>query len=125
MALWNDGRVMRLVGFPDGLGLGPDGAEAWLVRLRADPRRRHFVIATEGIGFCGELYYAIDPSGRRAGLDIKLRYEAQGRGIATEALSAFIAQVFADEPAVDVLWTEPAPENEAARRLYAREIRRS
>lgn len=118
MSLWNDGRVTGWVGFPDGVGYDPDRMAAWWERLRADPTRHHFVIEVVGIGFCGEAYYAVD--GTRAGLDIKLRPEAQGQGIAATALRALVARIFSTEPAVEALWAEPARENVAARRLYAR-----
>jgi RimJ/RimL family protein N-acetyltransferase len=117
--LWNDGRVMRWVGFPDGLGYHTAAMSRWFDRLRADGGRHHFVIDHRALGFCGEVYYAID-SWRRAGLDIKLRPEAQGRGIAADALRALIAHVFRAAPDVDEVWTEPSAGNEAARRLYAR-----
>ncbi len=117
-ALWNDGRVMQWVGFPDGLGYDAADVRRWYERLRADPRRHHFVIEHPELGFCGEVYYATDAA-RRASLDIKLRPAAQGRGIAAAALRALIAHVFRVEPDVDEVWTEPSPTNGAARRLYA------
>jgi RimJ/RimL family protein N-acetyltransferase/uncharacterized damage-inducible protein DinB len=118
IALWNDGRVMHWVGFPDGLGYDQDKAVRWLDRLNADPRRRHFIARSADIGFCGELYFAVDPDHRRAGLDIKLRPEAQGGGRAFAALSGLIGHVFEHEPEVDAVWTEPSPTNLAARTLY-------
>jgi RimJ/RimL family protein N-acetyltransferase len=118
-ALWNDGRVMRWVEYPDGLGIDRAGAEAWLEQLRADPDRRHFVLETEA-GFAGELYYRVERDARRASLDIKLRPEAQGRGIASAGLRALCELAFAAEPDVDVLWVEPSGENLRARHLYDR-----
>jgi RimJ/RimL family protein N-acetyltransferase len=118
MALWNDGRVMNWVGFPDGLGYTESSIARWLERLQADPRRHHFVITSSSLGFCGEAYYAVDALRGRAGLDIKLRPEAQGGGRATAALRALVRTVFEAEPAVDAVWTEPAENNLAARTLY-------
>jgi RimJ/RimL family protein N-acetyltransferase len=120
LALWNDGRVMRWVGFPEGLGYDSAGVARWFERLQADPRRHHFVLLSRALGFCGELYYAVDAEHRRAGLDIKLRPEAQGGGRGTAGLSALIRQVFASEPQVDAVWTEPGDDNEAASALYTR-----
>jgi RimJ/RimL family protein N-acetyltransferase len=120
MSLWNDGRVMGWVGFPDGLGYDMDRMNEWWDRQCADASRRHFAIEADGIGFCGETFFSVDEARRRAGLDIKLRPEAQGRGIATRALGMLIERAFAKEPAVDAVWTEPSPENCAARRLYER-----
>ena len=118
--LWNDGRVMRWVGFPDGLGCGEDDLRAWFDRLRSSCDEHHFVIRDTDLGFCGELFYRVDGEHRRAELDIKLLPEAQGRGIATVGLSWLIERVFDEEPGLDAVWTEPTPENHASRALYTR-----
>lgn len=118
--LWNDGRVMRWVCYPDGLGITMQGAIDWLAWLRRDEHRHHYVVIAVGTGFCGEAYYRTDFARRRAELDIKLRPEAQGKGVATRALSALIDLVFVTEPDIDAVWTEPWPENERAQTLYAR-----
>jgi hypothetical protein len=81
MTLWNDGRVMKWVGFPEGLGYDLDKLMNWYSQLQANPNRHHFVVHEEGTGFCGELYYAADKEHKRAGLDIKLIPETQGRRI--------------------------------------------
>jgi len=109
---------MRWVGFPDGLGWTGEGMADWLHAVDGDPNRHHFVIEDAELGFCGEAYYLVEPARRRAMLDIKLRPEAQGRGIASRALSSLIETVFDREPSVDAVWTEPARRNRRARRLY-------
>jgi RimJ/RimL family protein N-acetyltransferase len=118
--LWNDGRVMRWVGFPHGLGIDADGLRRWYDELRADENRRHFVIRDRDGEFCGELSYAVDRAHGRAVLDIKLVPEAQGGGIAAYALSWLVEHLFAREPDVEAVWAEPSPENDASRALYAR-----
>jgi len=120
MTLWNDGRIMRWVGFPDGLGYDHERLDQWFERLRANPTRHHFVVHTEALGFCGELYYAVDSIHRRAGLDIKFIALAQGRGLATDALKTLIKFIFESEPEVEAVWTEPSKENRSARSLYER-----
>jgi len=120
LALWCDGRVMKWVGFPNGLGYGPEEMTAWFARLQADPHRHHFTVRTPAIGFCGEVYYAVDPVLRRAGLDIKFAPQAQGQGLASDALTTLIGLVFDSEPGVEAVWTEPSAENRLARKLYAR-----
>ena len=120
MSLWNDGRVMKWVGFPDGLGYDTAKIHEWYGRIQSNSDRHHFVVHAEGIGFCGEAYYAVDRAHSRAGLDIKFRPEAQGQGLATDAQTTLIDLVFEAEPDVEAVWTEPSKENAAARRLYGR-----
>ncbi len=117
--LWNDGRVMRWVGFPDGLGIDDDGCRDWFEWIAGSSDRHHYVVH-EGDGrFCGELYYRIDAAGR-VELDIKLVPEAQGRGIGTEAFGWLLKTVFEQEPSAVLAWTEPLPQNVRSRALYAR-----
>ncbi len=116
---WNGGRATRWVGFPEGLRLDIHKTEEWLERLQVHPERHHFVYAEE-VGFCGEAYYALDWRNRQASLDIQFRPEAQGRGLAADALSTLIGHIFATEPEVEAVRTETWTENQAAQRLYAR-----
>lgn len=118
--LWNDGRVMKWVGFPDGMGYDRGAINEWFVNLEANPARYHFVVIAAGRGFCGETYYAVDLEHQRAGLDIKLVPEAQGQGFAMDALKTLIRHVFATEAGVDSVWTQPSRANKSARRLYRR-----
>ena len=120
IGLWNDGRVMRWVEFPEGLGYDIEKAAEWFGKLEENSSRHHFVIHEEATGFCGELYYRVEAEHKRAGLDIKLVPEAQGRGIATEALKALIDFVFENEAEVEAVWTQPSEANLAARGLYRR-----
>lgn len=118
--LWNDGRVMKWVGFPDGLGYDWEQINDWFARVESDPDRHHFVFHTRETAFCGEVYYALDHKHERASLDIKLLPEVQGQGLATDALKTLIDHVFKVDERVNCLWTEPSKVNHAARRLYAR-----
>ncbi len=118
--LWNDGRVMQWVGFPNGLGYDAGKIRDWFEKLQSQPHRHHFTVWADGMGFCGEVYYAIDKQHQRAGLDIKFRPEAQGQGLATDALKTLIRCVFETEKDVEVVWTEPHKANTASQKLYAR-----
>ncbi|MBN2114538.1 MAG: GNAT family N-acetyltransferase [Acidimicrobiia bacterium] len=120
MALWNDGVVMRGVGFPEGLGYDAEDMAAWWRALAADPDRHHSVVRSGEGDFCGEACYRVERRARRAALDIKLCSWAQGLGVATIALGMPVGVVSADEPGVDAVWVEPSPANLAARRLYER-----
>lgn len=118
MRLWNDGSVMRWVGFPDGLGYDPAKAERWFAGMSAAPDRHHFVVRDRLGGFCGEVYAALDRSSRRASLDIKFVPSAHGGGRSREALGALIEWVFESFPEIDAVWTEPNEGNLAATTLY-------
>ncbi len=120
IGLWNDGRVMEWVGFPEGLGYTQGMFETWLEAVEGDSNRYHFVVHSDEVGFCGELYYDLGRGGRRASLDIKFQPQAQGRGLAVEALRGLIRLVFETEAEVEAVWTEPRPENQSAQRLYER-----
>jgi len=119
-ALWNDGDVMRFVGFPDGIGVTSDDMVRWFDWIeRGRPRRNHYSIYAEEIGYCGESFYDIDAAhGYAAALDIKLFAKARGRGIASTALSHAIRAAF-DNGALRV-WVDPNTKNERALALYHR-----
>ena len=120
LALWNDGNVMKYVGFPDGLGYDLERMRRWFERLTGCETRHHFVVEQADVRFCGETYYSVDRANRRAELDIKLCMAARGRGIASVALGKLVSVVFENEPEVDSVWVEPWDENTAAHRLYER-----
>jgi len=120
LKLWNDGRVMRLVGFPNGLGWDAARVEAWFDALQISPRRRHFSIYIPDGTFCGETHYRVDAEHNLGSLDIKLHIQAQGQGIATAAFRELIQCVFEENPDVQAVWVEPWPENLRAHRLYSR-----
>jgi RimJ/RimL family protein N-acetyltransferase len=119
MALWNDGRVMAFVGFPGGLAATPESMASWLRRLEADPSRRHYSIHAPELGFCGEVYYAIDASHDLATLDVKLRPETQGRLIASRALARVLGEIFSQGLAGRA-YVDPSQHNVRALRLYER-----
>ncbi len=118
--LWNNGEVMRSVGYPDGLGQTFAEMTIWYNSIQESYRANHYVVLNKDHDFCGELFYRKDLEHKRAGLDIKFLPDAQGRGLATKALELFIEYVFENEDEIERVWTEPARENKAARRLYTR-----
>ena len=120
LRLWNNSRVMCWVGFSNDLGYDQAKIESWFERLQADPCRHHCVVLSPEISFCNRVYYAADPSRRRASLDIKLLPEAQAQDFAVGALSTLTSYIFKTEPYIHVVWTEPTEQNLAARRLYTR-----
>lgn len=118
--LWNDGGVMKFVGFPEGLGATADAMERWYERVEhGRPALDHFSVFAIGIGYCGESFYRVDAShGDAAALDIKLFSKARGKGIAAAALRHAMERAF--ENGASCVWTDPNPENEKALALYRR-----
>jgi RimJ/RimL family protein N-acetyltransferase len=118
LALWNDGEVMKFVGFPEGLGETMEGMTKWLGWIdKGRPKRNHYSVYAEGIGYCGEAFYNIDSAhSNTACLDIKLFPIARGKGIAAKALSYAIEQAFAN--GAFKVWVDPNPDNEKALALY-------
>jgi RimJ/RimL family protein N-acetyltransferase len=120
LALWNDGEVMKFVGFPEGLGETMEGLEAWYQWIDLGrPNHNHYSIYEENLGYCGEAFYAIDQEhGNAAALDIKLHLNARGKGIASIALSYAIKEAF--DNGAQKVWVDPNPENLKAIALYER-----
>lgn len=118
--LWNDGRVMKWVGFPNGTGATDEGISEWLQRRSSHPHFRHYIVLDDNGQRCGEVCFGAPFVNGGSGLDIKLLPEFQGKGLATQALMAVIDAAFQHDPECQVVWTEPSETNAAARRLYAR-----
>lgn len=120
LALWNDGDVMKFVGFPNGFGETMDGMKNWYKHIEEGrPICNHYSIYMSDLGYCGESSYCIDKKhSNLASLDIKLFSKARGKGIATESLSYAIEQAFAN--GAEKVWVDPNPENAKALALYNR-----
>ena len=113
--LWADEEVMKHI-WPGGLHETEEGVREYLDRMiDARPKSNHYSIFEDG-KYCGETQYEIDESTQSASLDIKLFQFAQGRGIATQALSYSIQEAF-KHGALSV-WVDPHPSNEKALKLY-------
>ncbi|WMM24935.1 GNAT family N-acetyltransferase [Tissierella sp. MB52-C2] len=117
MKLWNNGDVMKFVGFPDGLGTTIENLEKWIIWAIQPPYRCHYSIYLEDGTYCGETFYNTDVNTKTAELDIKVLSNAQGKGIASKALSYSINKAFKEGKAERV-YVEPHPDNISAWRLY-------
>lgn len=118
-ALWASPEVMKFVGFPEGLQESMGALEKeWLPWVQNFPRRQHYSIFEETLGYCGEAFYDVDDHGL-ACMDIKLMPEARGKGIASAGLSHALDQAFLMGGASRA-YVDPNPENEKALRLYRR-----
>lgn len=118
-ALWENGDVMKFVGFPEGLHQSDADMNAWYARIeKSRPFTNHYSIF-EGDVYCGESFYKIDPAhNHHAALDIKLFPFARGKGIAAQGLSYAIAAAFQHGAAA--VWVDPDPKNTKAISLYKR-----
>ncbi len=115
--LWNDGDVMRHVGFPEGLGVTEETLiENWLPVVNADAKRKHYSLYHDEIGYCGEAHYRVDPGGNAA-LDIKLFKKARGKGIAYQGLKHAVGHAFSEGNA-KMAYVDPHKDNGKALALY-------
>lgn len=115
MQLWNDGDVMKFVGFPNGLGTTIDKMERWLSHIeKSRPNTNHFSVFYDG-QYVGETFFSIDEH-KNAAMDIKLFAFARGRGIASFALSYAIEQAF--ENGAEKVYVDPNKQNAKAIALY-------
>lgn len=116
--LWATPSVMHFVGFPEGLHETLDHLQnEWLPWVQQPPKRQHYCVYAEGVGYCGETYYNVDETGL-ACMDIKLLDCARGKGIAYAALSHALNAAFRLGGA-ERAYVDPHPENKKALALYA------
>lgn len=93
MALWNNGQVMKFVGFPTGLHKTIDDMRTWFEKLKGNrPFWNRYAVYDDVLGYCGEAGYTLRDGVYN--MDIKLLPHAQGRGIAKQAFSYAITQAF-------------------------------
>ncbi|MCL1827363.1 MAG: GNAT family N-acetyltransferase [Candidatus Cloacimonetes bacterium] len=120
LTLWNDGNVMRYVGFPNGLGYDRAKITDWFKSIMQTKRFIHYSIYTENGVYCGETGYA---EGRKRdgnmGIDIKLMPEAQGKGIAEFAVR-FIINHIRNHNIAESVWVDPHRDNAKALKLYTK-----
>jgi len=118
VSLWNDGEVMKFVGFPNGIGVTKEQLSGkWLDAVTKTDKRVHYSIYYEGIGYCGESHYHIVDDNSCA-LDIKLLKRARGKNIAFEALKNSIENAFKNGAAY--VYVDPSKKNIKAVNLYNR-----
>ena len=99
-----------------------DDMNEWYGRQKAWKGGIHYSIYADGIGYCGETTYGghdVEYEHRNMGLEIKLLPVAQGKGIASFALKYAIDMAH-KSGSFDSVWAEPHPENEPAKKLYAK-----
>lgn len=113
--LWNNGQVMKYVGFPEGLSTNSIKLMAWFERLESSDDREHYSIYQEN-HYVGELFYNAQKVDHII-IDIKLMPDSWGKGIATYALSFLLDTIFDLYPQ-GVCYVDPHEDNVSAKRLY-------
>ncbi|MDH6367803.1 MULTISPECIES: GNAT family N-acetyltransferase [unclassified Breznakia] len=118
--LWNNGEVMKYVGFPNGLQISEESIHNWYMQSKQcqDNRQNHYSIYDKELGYCGEAAFFMMKDSTLAALDIKLVPSARGKGIAFEAITYAINQAF--QAGSSLVWVDPHPDNQKAIVLYER-----
>lgn len=116
MDLWNNGEVMNYVGFPNGLGMTEAKMDAWLNWINQTSQAMHYSIY-ENDKFVGETFYRADDASKPAIIDIKIYPSYQGKGIANQALSFCLDQLFLNTDAREAI-VDPRKDNHKAMKLY-------
>ncbi len=119
MDMWNDGEVMKFVGFPNGLGMNEAKMDKWYDWIKSQPDTRHYAIIDMDKGFCGETFYSYKDKDAPAVLDIKLMKAARGNHLGNMALSFAIDMLFKNTDATRA-YVDPNKENLPAVALYKR-----
>ncbi|MBN1316395.1 MAG: GNAT family N-acetyltransferase [Anaerolineales bacterium] len=107
-ALWNDGRVMRHLGFPGGLGISRENMFEWWQK-NDTLNTTHLVIKNElgyPIGECGWGF-----GSDRGILEFKLARAFWGRGYAREALEALLDYIW-NHTAIKRVYCTPLCDNQ-------------
>jgi len=122
-SMWQNGEVMKFVGWPNGLKQPDKNIYDWIDNGETESKLRFVVEDKESKRPIGETGYRFDvdypfAEGKKsAAPDIKLIPEFWGKGLATEALSAVIDYIFKNTDA-EIIQVAPNVKNEAALALY-------
>lgn len=118
-ALWENGLVMRYVGFPDGLGWSQAKFDSMWPSLRDDPKALRLALENNSGRFLGEAMISSPGSDGFCQPDLKLLPEFWGKGLAYEAWQTILERSWARWPEAGFLVT-PNIENSRAIDLYKR-----
>lgn len=113
--LWNNGQVMKYVGYPEGINTNQTKLNEWFSSIESSNDRAHYSIYQYNY-YLGELFYNAEKEDHII-IDIKLMPSAWGKGIATYALSFLLDTIFDLYPQ-GVCFVDPHEDNVSAKRLY-------
>jgi len=122
-SMWENGEVMKFVGFPNGLKQTDEKIYQWIENCQANEKLRlviedkasHRAIGETGYRF--DIEYPFVKGKKSVAPDIKLIPEFWGKGLATEALTALIDCIFKNTDA-EIIQMAPNVKNKAALSLY-------
>ncbi len=115
--LWESGEVMRLVGYPDGLGWSEAEFNSFWPKMLNDDKSIRLALEDKSGGFLGEAMIAFPADNNLCEPDLKLLPEFWGRGLAFEAWQIILDRIGARWPEAGILVT-PNIENHRALNLY-------
>ena len=122
-SLWEDGRVMHYVGFPNGLKQSDEKIVKWINTAQMNRNCKLVIEDKESGKTIGETGYRLDldyphaHDRKSAAPDIKLIPEFWGKGLATEAFEVVIDYIFKNTD-VEVIQVSPNIKNLAALKIY-------
>jgi len=93
---WNDGEVMRHVGFPNGLGITMEELKASWKKWKDDPLGLMKIICLkDGTGIGETCFHDYQPDNKQVEIGIKIcRSDLWGQDLGTEALAAMTRYAF-------------------------------
>ncbi len=118
-ALWENGEVMRYVGYPDGLGWSQTKFDSEWPSLQDDPKALRLAVEDNTGRFLGEAMISSPGNDSFCQPDLKLLPEFWGKGLAFEAWQTIMDRSWARWPEAGILVT-PNVENARAIELYNR-----
>lgn len=119
-SLWNNPEVMHWVGFPEGLGMPPDGMEKVLSENSEDPLNAKLVVVRRADGVpIGECKLGTPDDNGVCETDVKLLPPFQGGGYGTELKRGLINYLFTRTKCTTVRAT-PNRENVASQKMQER-----
>lgn len=113
--LWNNGEVMKYVGFPEGLNIDLNSLVQWLSNINNNPNKKAYAMY-DNESYLGELYYDITDL-EHVILDIKLLPQFHNQGYGSYGFSYLIQEVFKISKEA-ICYVDPSIENEKAINLY-------
>ncbi len=123
-SMWEDGRVMKYVGFPDGLKQSDEKIKSWIEGWNSKDILRLVIVDKQTGEQIGETGYRTDEeypfsSKLAAAPDIKLVPSFWGKGYGSEALKKIIEYIFTNTK-LEIIQVTPNIKNQKVIGLYGK-----